>query len=177
MQQADNADTIGRAATSGGKCEKVSALTRRGVLAGGAVSIAALANAVPVVAARWDALGWLRRWEGLGCGAHGTRSGHPELTPRLGDAGQNRAVALLLTELAAEPSRLVRVGEALREYDGMVDNLDRDQRVLRGLRARISRQLPERPMVYQRSGAFVDEEAGRTWAVACHGIYQREVFA
>lgn len=46
MQQADDADIIGRAATSGGNFDKGSALTRRGVMFGGAALAGAASIAV-----------------------------------------------------------------------------------------------------------------------------------
>ncbi len=176
MHQADEADTIGRAATSGGKFDKVSALTRRGVMLGGVAAGAALASLPAVAAIPWDARDWLARWHRLGCGAHGTMPGHPELTPRLADAEQNRAVALMLAEVSVDPVRLVRLGEALRAHGAAMDDLDPERRALRGLQSRIRTALPPSPLAKKNLTAN-DAADWIGWSGAALKVYEREVWA
>lgn len=189
MQQADDADTIGRAATSGGKfdyrtggegspgkSDEVSALTRRGVILGGTLTLSVAASAAAAALPRWDAADWLARWHRLGCGAHGTKAGHPELTPRLADAAQNRAVAMMLTEASADPARLERLGKLLHDSDAMFDNLDPEQRALRGFKQRLRSKLPAKP-IPSGNGALWDATGMITWSDECRRIYEREIFA
>ena len=175
MQQADDADNIGRPATSGGKFDKLSALTRRGVMLGGVAAGAALTSVAVVAALPWDVRDWLARWDRLGCGAHGTVPGHPELTPRLAGAEQNRAVALMLAEVAVDPARLVRLGEILREHDAAMDNLDPGRRALRGLQSRIRAALPPSPLAKKNLTAN-DAADWVGWSGAALKVYQREIW-